>query len=59
MTRKDYQLIAQAIVRTKKEVTTDKEKEAIDRLADELACRFEGENPSFNRNKFLEAAEVP
>jgi hypothetical protein len=60
MTRKDYALIAKAIVDARKSVNSDPRMvEAVNIVADEIATALEGDNSLFDRIRFLTAAGVP
>lgn len=52
MTKKDYELIAEAIN------GTSYSDDGLDGLAYLLAAKFESDNPRFNRNKFLQACGI-
>lgn len=60
MTKKDYELIAEAIKDAKSHLlyaTTNagETKRAVSHIADILAIRLEKENPRFNADKFYQA----
>jgi len=57
MTRKDYQLIAEAILRTRLAFQYEAEaEEAINAVAEALANDLKADNPRFDIGKFLAAA---
>ena len=60
MTRKDYNLIAQAITETREAVGNDSAvQETLDLTTDRLANWLSAENPGFDRTKFLKACKAP
>jgi hypothetical protein len=58
MTRKDYQLIADAINLSKWSSGNDIHLETIGIVAQDLATKLEQDNPWFDRAKFLTACGV-
>lgn len=54
MTKKDYKLIADAILSAKQN-TNPLEQSAISTVVHELANRLQNENPRFDRERFLSA----
>ena len=60
MTRKDYQLIAQAICEAREhDWATNEYNNGIDVAVYRLADWLTAENAGFNRTKFLEACKAP
>lgn len=60
MTRKDYQLIADAIAETRSECSGDGCTASISltTLAENLSTRLRADNPRFDRSRFLKASGV-
>jgi len=57
MTRKDYQLIAGAIRKTRKDLRNREADLVLDRLASDLNNALCLDNPNFDSNKFFEAQD--
>ena len=59
MTRKDYELIAEAIKKTRKSGVTDKTRKnkVLDLLVKNLSNELKRENSKFDRNRFSEATK--
>jgi len=62
MTKKHFQMIADAIADTRHAYVTTRESEealgALDALAENLAHEFADENPRFDRDRFLDACKA-
>lgn len=64
MTKKDYILLAQAVQTERSQpgfygkVSEHVHTETLNRLAIQLACRLEEDNPRFDRDRFLSACGV-
>jgi len=58
MTRKDYELIAEAIKTSRKVITGEAVLVSVEHLANTLATDLEIDNPRFNRARFLSACGV-
>jgi len=58
MTRKDYELIAQALANVRGALNVAGQQQTCDALAIELARQLGWDNPKFNKPKFLGACGV-
>jgi hypothetical protein len=58
MTKKDYELIANEILHTRKVTTGETLLVSVEHLVNSLATALEIENPRFNRLTFLKACGV-
>jgi len=55
MTRKDYRLIARALRRLEGRASSERDHDLLRELVDELSDELKADNPSFDRDKFIDA----
>ena len=58
MTRKHYEILAAALMRSFSQATEESIRDALEELACDLSGELEKDNPKFNTQRFLKACGV-